>query len=247
MKKRTKKRMPLAAWIGFGLAAVLLAFNGYTFAKYVSQKEQEPVIAARNFYFESDLLTKDGKTYTLKAGVNQIRFSLMNYPDELRVAEVDIPYEIWVNGSKYANFTAKKGETEDTDGKLNIADKKLDITLPNLAAGTYTVEAKATDPYVKTLKATFTIVAENNGIVYTVSDSAGSPTLLLTVTTTDHSGNVTISWPDGVLPDNADPLMKGAGASPYIVQNFPKNAEYTFVFFKKNPAQTYTRGNFSVS
>lgn len=230
MKKHTKKRMPLAAWIGFGLAAVLLVFNGYTVAKYIAQRETEPVYAAKNFYFESDLLSEEGKTYTLKTGVDQISFILMNHPDALRKAQVDISYEIWVDGAKCTDYTGD-------DGTLKMTEDDVQITLPELSAGEHTVEARATGPYVKTLKGTFIIEPEDKKIAIAVNDAAGDPALLLTVTTTDFEGQVTIQWPNTVLPNNADPLLKNARGTTCTV-DLEKNSQYTFTFFKTNPYQT---------
>ena len=92
------KKLPLVGQCGLLLIAVLLAFNGYTVAKYVFQQEDEPVYAAENFYFESDALKEQSATgypsYTLKRGVDAITVDLRNYPDALRRSEVDLKYEV---------------------------------------------------------------------------------------------------------------------------------------------------------
>ena len=89
------------------------------------------------------------------------------------------------------------------------------------------------------------MVGGSEKISYNVSDASGSPNLKLTVTTAEFSGSVTISWPEGVLPDNTDPLLENASGNSCTV-TLEKYSEYTFQFFKTDPSQDHTQ-NITVS
>ena len=233
-EKNQTKRTSMALRVGLLLLAVVVLFNGYTLAKYYMEKEQKEPIIAKNFYFESDLLAVSTGTmpqYTLKAGVDDISFSLMNYPDELRTSEVDISYT--------AVLTKDGAEEKTTSGTIAAGKNSVDVVFENLSAGNYIVTAKATDPYTQTLQGRFTIVDANDGLSCSVSDAPRSPNLKVTITTTDYSGNIVISWPAGVLPDNTDPLLQRAGGQNCTVA-VKEQSEYTFQFFKTDPNADYS-------
>jgi len=234
------KRTPMALKIGLLLLAVVVLFNGYTLAKYFMESDQKVPVVAKSFYFESDLLaisTGAIPQYTLQAGVDEISFSLMNYPDELRDSEVNISYSV--------SLTKDGSEINSTSGTITAGRNSVPIKFTDLLPGTYTVTATATNPYTQTLQGRFTIVGTDYGLNYTVSDASGSPNLKVTVTTTDYSGNIVISWPAGVLPDNTDPLLRSAAGQSCTVQ-VNAQSEYTFQFFKTNPNADYSN-NVNVS
>ena len=212
------------------LLVVVVAMNSIIDAKYVTSKRSDPAAVAKAFYFESDLLKADGNpTYYLPAGTTQITVRLKNNVDSLRHSEVDFEYTISATGQN--------------DQKCTLYGNKVDFkdeTFTNLAPGTYTVTATTTSPYSKTLSAVFVIPASGKGIEYSVKDVSGSPVLQMTVRTNQYSGNVKISWPAGVSPDNTDPLLVGAAAGQSsTVINFANDSEYIFLFFKDNPSATY--------
>lgn len=224
----------------FSVLLIALAFAvsmcALVWAKYISQEKKDTVVAAQAFYFESDLLTEDGATYTLAPGTTQIDIVLKNYADELRVSDVDIDYEVTVTGQ--AKQTGKLGAVNKANETIHITGLTNDI---------YEVVATAIAPYTKTLKATFVIPATTGGVYYSVSDAANSPVLRLTVWTEDYSGNVSISWSGtSVSPDNTDPLLANATGTSTTV-DFENDAEYTFIFFKKDPSAVYTDDNFVVN
>lgn len=236
MKKRNMAKWYLPV---LGIWAVLLVvvtvvqgFN--TSAKYTMTKEENAEAVAQAFYFESDLL--DGGTYELPAGTTEIAFTLRNHADDLRAAECEIAYEIYLDGQKVA----------DKSGSLaanTVTDKK--ITLSELTTGTHTVKAVAVSPYAAELRATFEIPEKDMKVYYTVTDSANSPVVTLTVSTVDYAGDVTISWPADVYPDNTDSKLNGATTSATV--RFNKNSEYTFLLFKSDPSRKYTESGFTVT
>lgn len=231
-----KKQFPLSR-MGVTLLAVLIVFSGYTAAKYVRSQKEEPLYVAKSFYFESDLLEAlegNGEIpkYTLQDGESTIAFQLRNYPDDLRTSEVDIACEVVLSGDSMAD------QKRTVIFEKNTQDKES-VSFENLSPGTYQVTAEAVMPYSKILQAEFTVAAFSQDIKSSVRDGAGSPNLMVTVTTTDYEGHITISWPDGVLPDNTDPLLEKASGNSCTV-NMKKHSEYTFQFFKTNPNADYT-------
>ena len=233
MKKRNMAKwyLPILA-IWAVLLVVVAVVQGFdTRAKYTMTKDDDVEAVAQAFYFESDLL--DGGTYELPAGTTEIAFTLRNHADDLRAAECEIKYEIYLDGQQVAN--------ESGPLAANIMDN-ADIKLEHLTAGTHTVKAVAVSPYTAELSATFVIPAEDNNIYFSVTDSANSPVVTLTVSTVDYAGDVTIRWPNTVYPDNTDPKLAEAvdGTSKTIA--FSKNSEYTFLFFKNDPSRVYGKG-----
>ena len=236
-------------WVGLTLVLALMLFNGYSLGKYMKEHQKEPLYVAENFYFESDLLRAPDNTgaipaYTLKAGEKQFTFALRNYTDELRYSEVDIRYTVTV--------TDEEGNAVQTDHIAGTIAKgtcnQTSVQLSPLPAGTYIATA-ASAPYFTQLKAKFTVVNAVDALDFTVTDTKDAPTLQLTLETGEQAGNVVIRWPNGVLPDNSDPLMAGAegtNGGEHIV-TVEKNASYTFIFFKKNPSETYSKADFSVT
>ena len=235
-----KKQFPLSG-MGISLLVILLTFSGYTAAKYVRSQKEEPLYVAKSFYFESDLLEAPASNgeipkYTLQDGESTIAFQLKNYPDDLRTSEVDITYTVKLTTTDGMAVT----DQIDKEGTLGSnAQTAIPVSFTGLSAGSYLVTAVATDPYISTLQAEFTIEGLSMDINSSVRDGAGSPNLMVTVTTTDYEGHITISWPDGVLPDNTDPLLETVSGNSCTV-NMKKHSEYTFQFFKTNTKEDYT-------
>lgn len=234
------------ASIGFLLAGAIAISGMFAggVAKYAHKESKEEKGDSEQFYFTSDCLTEEGTTYTLSADTKDLTIELRNYEDALRWADSDVAY----------SYTVKK-EGTDTNGTGVIRKDKskgstANINISNMSAGTYQVEATATSPYTKTLKGTFTIAAEDDEISYTVDDSSGSPYALLTVSTWVYAGNVTISWAEGLIPDNTQDgfenvttLSTGEGIETYTSGNTTitvgKNSSYTYRFFKADTTKTY--------
>lgn len=222
-------------------------------AKYVQEKNAELVYEAKNFYFESDLLSNNTNplAYTYDVGNDKIAINLKNNIDDLRYSDVDVKYTVTITDMQGNQVTDKNGDVvEAEDGKLSNSSIDSDeITFEDLPAGKYIVTAMATEPYEKKLQASFVITSKNENIEYQVSDAVNSPVLQLTVKTTDYKGNVKITWPSNIAPDNTDPMFTNVNsgyAGGNIVIPFETNSEYTFQFFKKQPTLSYDKTSFVV-
>lgn len=235
------------------LLVIPIIFLTGSVAKYVKEKNTELVYEAKNFYFESDLLSNNTKAlaYTYDVGNDEITINLKNNIDELRYSDVDIKYTVSLTDMQGNEVKDRNGDiVEDINGKLsnNSIDSKK-ITFENLSEGKYIVIAKAIEPYEKTLQASFTLKSKNESIEYKVSDSVNSPVLQLTVKTTDYKGNVKITWPSNVVPDNTESKFVNVNSG-YNGGNidipFETNSEYIFQFFKKQPSICYDKSSFMV-
>ena len=229
MKKQNKAKwyLPVLAVLAVLLVVVAVSQGSRSSAKYTMEKDADLDVVANEFYFESDLL--NGGTYTLPAGTDTITFTLRNHADNLRTSQCMIDYKIYLNEVQVPGQAG-------TMAANTAADETITLTVSK--AGTYTVKAKATSPYLAELSATFVIPEEDTRVSYTVTDASNSPVATVTVSTVDYEGDVTISWTDDVYPDNTDPKMQDATSS--VEVNFDKNSEYTFQFFKKNPKTLIT-------
>ena len=225
MKQAKKRKLPLSLQIGLLLLAVVVLFNGYTLAKYFMEKDHQEPFVAKNFYLESDLL--DGNTHTLQAGADSLSFTLMNYPDSLRVSEVDIQYTATLSGPKTGSLT----------GTLTVSEKNETVSFTELIPGTYTVTVSATSPYTKTLTGTFVIPTPETDVSHSVADGSGNPVCYLTISVGDYSGAITVNLPAGVTLDPNQTL----------VTNVTPNTEYRYTFFKTNPNHVYGNADFTVN
>ena len=218
------------------LLVLVIPGGGVLFAKYAAVEYSENAYVARNFYFESDMLAESSGAvpqYSLKAGVNEISFLLMNHPDNLRFSEVDIDYTVTITGE---GINETLPEMTLTGNRKTSEEIRYAVSEP----GTYTVTAVATAPYTKTLQAKFTVTGKDEEISINVGDAAGSPNIKVTVTTADYEGDIIITWPAGVVPDNTDPLLRDASGNSCTV-HVKKNSEYTFQYFKNNPNSDYSK------
>ena len=226
---------------------VLIAAAAVVFAKYIAQKTSSTSVASNEMYFTSDLLSEKGSSYTLRSGTDSITVELRNYEDSLRWSGADISY----------TFTVKK---QGSDGVLQTKTGTIarssdegsaaSVTADGLASGTYEVTATAESPFTKTLTGRFTIPAESSDIDYSISDSAGSAYVLLTVSSKNYSGDVKLDWDKGLIPDSTQEafsavktLQNGsytAGSTTVAVKAY---SSYTYRFFKEDITKDYSKSD----
>ena len=244
------KSRKTAARLSFGqvliallvLSAVLsMAAVSSVYAKYLRENEQNATVHTNDFYFESDLLSESGKEYSLNPGTAEISFTLKNFADELRVSDKDIT----------VTLTVTNGATLDPQTVTLTADNKsAQVVLSGLVdGGTYTVTATGEAGYQKTLKATFTVLSDPAAAYYHVDDdsNAHEAYVLLTVWTGNLQGEVSVTPPAGLIPDNTWQGMADVKTGDDITGNLGEYSSVAYRFFKSDKTQKYTVDDFKVT
>lgn len=206
------------------ILVITLAIIGGTYGYFIHKNADDGVVVSSNFFFESDYLSEEGKTYTLNTSTTKISFKLKNYADDLRWSENDIEYTITVNG----------GTLSQKEGKLPKDNKSYHIiTLSGLEEGkTYNVSVIGEAGYTKTLKATF-IVRNHEIEFYKNIDASNSNFVSLTVWSKNIEGIASVVFPDGVIPDNTCKDMENVlTINGKFEVNIEPYSSYVFRFFK---------------
>ena len=214
--------------------------------KYLQELKNNTLYEAENFYFRSDLLSEDIKSYTLQRGVNKIVVHLYNSEDRLRYTKVDINYVVKLEKINDDGNLVKVREENGVLSKSNFTDNE--VVFDNLENGKYKVSAIATTPYTKILEGNFVITNNDNRIDYSVGDNVDSTVMFLTIKTVDYTGNIKIKFPDGLYPDNNEEVFKNVNIdnSKEVIINFKNNSSYSYRFYKENPKKVFNKNEFQV-
>lgn len=198
------------------LALILASVVGPVAARYITQRRAPiNVIDTHLFYFTSDLLgeVSEDRVVSVSAGTGSLSFELRNYADQLRWANMDIGYTVEVSGQNAADVTVTYPEAGDvhTLAADSNASTTAVVTLSGLKNGkSYVVTATSANGYSKTLKATFTVAADPARAYKSLQKHADDGYMVLTVWTEGEArGVVRIDYPDGLIPNETDPAMKG--------------------------------------
>lgn len=104
-KNRSKKTaMPLLACV----TAAALAAGAGVCARYIHQRSQMNAVAANEFYFTSDFLSKEGRSYTLSSSTDSLTVELRNFADAYRRSGKDINYSYEVKRGRSNSCTNRK-------------------------------------------------------------------------------------------------------------------------------------------
>ena len=238
-KNRKLHNILIPLLIVLALTVVLGAFGG-AYAKYLREsKAAEELVSSQNMYFASDYLTEQGAAYTISG--NSVTVQLRNYPDALRVSELDVVYSVTVKDS--AGNVVNTVTVTNAQGTLAAGSQQfVNVEISGLQGGqTYTVEATGSNGFSTTLSATFTVQAAETGVFMSMEQT--DYYVLLTVWTQKVTGDAYIVVPGGLLPDNTDSSMENAttGRSNFTDQDNFKNpySSKTYRFFKQTTGITY--------
>ena len=214
--------------------------------KYLQELKNNTLYEAENFYFRSDLLSEDIKSYTLQRGVNKIVIHLYNSEDRFRYTKVDINYVVKLEKINDDGNLVKVREKNGVLSKSNFTDNE--VVFDNLENGKYKVSALATNPYTKILEGNFVITNNDNRIDYSVGDNVDSTVMFLTIKNVDYTGNIKIKFPDGLYPDNNEEVFKNVNIdnSKEVIINFKNNSSYSYRFYKENPKKVFNKNEFQV-
>lgn len=240
-RKRNPRRIYL--WV---LVLILLAGSVWgVSAKYRMQREQDMLVQAKMFYFTSDLLQEDGFTYYLNPGTSEVTFHLYNYIDSLRTTDpsLSIQYDVYINNEQLGDTAALTAEHDSAEIKFSLENN---VTL-------YEVRVEGNVGYQKNLYATFNLLQYPHDFCKHL-DKSDKNYVLLTVWTKDIAGNVTVKFPDGLIPDTtagtwANIANFSENGYTSSTTNIIKMEEYNSIsyrFFKENPTTDYTVDQFTV-
>ncbi len=208
---------------------IVAVIIGTVSARYFHEDSDKNILAAKEFYFTSNLLSENGANYVLNSNATEVSFTLENSVDELRFSQDPITYKVYLGESTepFASGTLANGGTTTAT-----------VTLSNLVSGeNYVVTAVGEAGYVQTLSATFT-VSDNDENIYKHVDTSNSAYVLLTVWTENLSGNVSIEVTcNGLIPDNTDPILQNV----YNYNNgYGKMVGYDAIIDSTNFQSTYS-------
>lgn len=263
-KRRNQNRGAVVAVAVVAMAVLLMSMlSGSLFAKYISSQTDNERTEAAAFYFNSNLLTESGASYIYPENTGSITFTAYNYADALRCSECDITYEVILTGTDASGSTVNQtlqnaaitgGSASGSTASFKKGQQSIHtITFSGLSAGEYTITANATSPYTDKLSATFYLPAASNEIKINMVDQGAYVDVTVAVM---QGGNVTLTWPDGVIPDTTDSIFDNVTMS-YADQNnsyaggsatitFENNASHTFSFLKQYNTGTIT-GDFTAA
>ena len=227
------------------LLTIIIAMT-VVLGKYLQELKNNTLYEAENFYFRSDLLSEDIKSYTLQRGVNKIVVHLYNSEDRLRYTKVDINYVVKLEKINDDGNLVKVREENGVLSKSGFTDNE--VVFDNLENGKYKVSAITTNPYTKILEGNFVITNNDNRIDYSIGDNVDSTVMFLTIKTVDYTGNIKIKFPDGLYPDNNEEVFKNVNIdnSKEVIVNFKNNSSYSYRFYKENPKKVFNKNEFQV-
>ena len=170
------------------LIAIIIPLN-ITLSRYVKAFIKNYLLETNKFYFNSDKLTEDGKTYSINnwsgVGTFELQFSLNNRKNNILKSESDIAYIISISCSLDILC-----EINSNSGILYQDEEKDDFTITITPTRAFednesisvSVTARATAPYTKTLSGTFVITVGKRGISYEIVDQENQPYLTFIIT-----------------------------------------------------------------
>lgn len=195
-----------------------------SFGRYIYNSARDLYLKSQDFSFSSNLLTTTGKTYKYAnwSGVDdyEIDFELYSYENELSLFEYDgdgLAYNLTCTVDDESKATAHietiagaSTQASYIPNETNIKNIKIYLKpTENLKIGDtvkLTVTANTTEPYQKTITATFNIKITEKSVTYSIEDEATSiyATLKL-INTKTEANTITLSWePSEILIDVTD-------------------------------------------
>lgn len=245
MKEKIKK-LPFfkdkKSRIIFIVILVVLNLAGITLAKYVSDFYSNRVMAmADKFYFTSDFLSVGGMKHELKNWDTKSDYTFMidakNWEDDLRIAEMDINYEITVSNGCYYKVNAQTTQGSGTYSmpKGTKQTDKIIVTVPagiTLANNTVnvTITAKMINNigYAKTMTGSFHLNKKADVFEYAIEKNTNYIDVMIG---SDMQNSFTITYPSCLKPDNTIEELESA-VSGTVTFTIDKDKSRMLRFFK---------------
>ena len=249
--KRNKK---IAFVIG---GVLLLSLVGGLAAKYVTERKYEAEMLSSDFHISSNYLQEvdEDAAYTVSDwGEHGIEILLFNYEKEnvTSISGTDMKYKVEVPANWDVTVTDDIANSIAVDGNGDYTFEKSDVKASHKLLLSYTgtgepsetilVIVTTTNPYKKTLAATFTLEGKR-GAEYKVEDNGDY--CVVTIYTNDYAGDMKVTWDDAFAPDNTNPLMKNwkTDTTDDYLMDLEANTTYELIFVEHestNGEQTLT-------
>ena len=204
----------------------------YTFAKYVFDRTYDNYLLSKDFYFESNILSRVGNEYSTDdwdaSSVYDISFQLNNFIDDLRWTSENVPYNISVDcdPSVAGNVSCTTSNGTINYSSLNGTTNIVHILLSNPNNLEFdnddyvdmSITATSTSPYRKSITASIRIGVNYNGITYVIKDNADQKYFdLMLANSTSDTMEADLSWnPSLVSVDNSNYTYPNNGVTPII-------------------------------
>lgn len=238
-----KKNRITALIISLSLVLIVALGSVSAFAKYIMKQGKQSELVSDNFYFSSDYLKADETpTYTLSG--NSVTFQARNYIDVLRINAVDISYTVTVETAGEGITLSQSGGTL-TGGAQNAENITLSYEFQSgETQKEITVSLSSTQPYAKTLRATFLLIKTN--LKYEIRDAAGDYSAELYLHMGDSAQTVTLVWDSTKL--SIDPtsdyvfgktIATTGNESSLALDDIPSDFTVKIIFFKHDINVSY--------
>ncbi len=244
------------------LILIILVPAFIVLAKYIYEKSYDSYFKSKQFYFYSDVLKSEEKTYNIDNwdGTSyDLDIDINNTLNDLVWTQYNIDYDVNVECSNNitCNLTTAPSDTltfDSTKGstnriKLNITSSE-EIEVGQTA--TISVSATSKSKYEKKISAKFILKVNNYGVKYSIEDSVNSYFLTLEIYNTDSvTKNLTLTFdPSKVVIDNTNPIVLNSLDTSIkkdsqnritgIDLEVESSKEITINFFKNNITEDYT-------
>lgn len=257
--KNQDKKLNIKVFIAI---LIILVPTFIVLAKYMYEKNYEAYFKSKHFYFYSDVLKSEGKTYNIDNwdGISYgLDIDINNVLNDLVWNDYNIDYDVNVECSSNitCNLTTGTSDTltyDNTKGttnriKLNITSNE-EIQVGQTA--TVTVSATSKSKYEKKLSAKFILKVSNYGVRYSIEDSVNRYFLTLQIyNSSSATKKLSLTFdPSKVLIDNTNPIVLNSLDTSIkkdsenritgIDLEVDASKEITIDFFKKDISKDYT-------
>lgn len=187
IKKKYNKRQLIIICL-LGICTISIVF---VFGRYVVNNIKNSYTKSKEFYFNSDKLDANNPSYQINnwSGVDDylITINMNSRENNLLTSSYDIDYEISYISSN--NVICQLSKTTGTIYSNTNTDFFNLIIIPNTTLNTgdkvfVEIQAKANEPYQKTIKARFTLQVGKENLSYEIVDKYNNPYLQLKITNT---------------------------------------------------------------
>ena len=259
MKNKYKRRKLILI---ITISLILVSFT-VSFGRYVIVNIHDLYLRTMKFYFQSDKLGATQKVFRIDnwPGLREypITVELNSRKNYLEKTDYDIQYTVQVTdySAQYISYSLDKTsgvvDTSDNSDTFNLTITPTG-TLPVGALVYIEVEAKATNPYTKTLKGRFEFEVGKEEITFEISDQPGAPYMMVNVTNTISAGTSLITFdfdPSQILLDltNSNYLHKVSSNTTRIsgydyinklLFNINSESSTSVRFYKQNVSADYS-------